>query len=200
VAFFRHMLRYGSIGGAALLLTAGCASSTPTPSAATAMPAEDELPPPQRSERYSAASVAVDGRFHGPKLATVPEFEPVEPTPEEREILGPPPPDPLQDLLVFYPIPPGPAQGVAPVGAIATQARNGLPVYPYSTAGSPRGSVAAVDVRALPAQGVLLRPGASSAAQGHWRSPSGQGYSETGGAATGEGEARTKAGRNTRYD
>jgi hypothetical protein len=184
---------------------AGCSQNNgpvapTTQAAAGPAPMQDELPPAYRAERLGSARVGVEKRGVAPRLATVPAFEPVEPTPEEREILGPPPVDPLDDLMVFYPVPPGSHRGVfGSLGGAST----GVEMSRYPGGARAMTSLdpgPGVGLDAHPMHGVLLRSGSIGAQAGTMRPLTGRRYSETG-ATVGENEAPRGAAREKRlYD
>jgi hypothetical protein len=76
--------------GLSLLLVAGCAQQH---AAVNPTPASYELPNIPEIERQHLVNAEVEGGCRRPRTQLVPRFEPAEPTPEEREILGPPPPE-----------------------------------------------------------------------------------------------------------
>lgn len=83
----------------AILIASGCA--TRTEPAATLGPTLDELPDSRATERVLPIRVGVEDRHASRQPRIVPEFKPVEPTPEERRILGPEP-EPVIDFLALY--------------------------------------------------------------------------------------------------
>lgn len=96
---------------AALLLSGACRA--PERAAAPAPSRAELLAFPQPRPGLPIA-VGVEGQELGERIVLVPEFPAVEPTPEERKVLGEPRRPPEPDVLVLYRPPPGPQQGVSP--------------------------------------------------------------------------------------
>ncbi len=181
---------------AGLLLIGGC--RRPTNQAISVAPAPSELPPnAEELPPPSAALVGVEGQPRRIVRLPVPAFAPVEPTPEEREILGPEPPEPVLDVLLFYRPQRGPAQGVMPGfrQPIAERYRDaGGPAVgheaatlSYSNAGSAGHHAEAYPIRRR------------AAAAGDLRSAT-AGTAGRAGADVGEGPRRRGAKRASRYD
>lgn len=91
-----------------LLMALGCRQAD---RAVSTPPNRDELPTLVVYEPVLPINVGVEGAEQGPQVLFVPKLEPIELTPEEREILGEvEPPEP--DALLFYRPPRGPEHGV----------------------------------------------------------------------------------------
>jgi hypothetical protein len=97
---------------AGALFTAGCASEKQEQ--VSAAPTLDELPNLSREDRVLPIKIGIDDRYATRAPRIVPEFKPVEPTPEERAILGPEP-EPEIDFLALYQPPPSPQRGIDPL-------------------------------------------------------------------------------------
>ncbi|MBW7907085.1 MAG: hypothetical protein LC135_11935 [Phycisphaerae bacterium] len=88
-----------------LALAAGCAA--PQRPEVSAAPTRAELPDLSASERVLPVSVGIDDRYASRAPRIVPEFKPVEPTPDERRIIGAPPEPPIDFLALYRPPRPG---------------------------------------------------------------------------------------------
>jgi hypothetical protein len=93
-----------------VLALAGCAERRQIVS--TEAPIEEELLDLEPYERAIPANIGVEGRTERPRVVLVPEFKPIEPTPEERAVLGEPEQEPEPDVLTLYRPPRGPEHGV----------------------------------------------------------------------------------------
>jgi hypothetical protein len=106
--------------GVALMIAGGCRQAD---RAVSTTPSRAELP--SFSEQYEPAlaiGVGVDGARGDRRIVIVPKYEKIEPTPEEREILGEKPEIEL-DALALYRPPRGPLHGVS---SEAYQERTGV--------------------------------------------------------------------------
>jgi hypothetical protein len=90
---------------AVLALAAGCAA--PQRPELSAAPTRAELPDLSASDRVLPINAGVDDRYASRAPRIVPEFKPVEPTPEERRIIGAPPESPIDFLALYRPPRPG---------------------------------------------------------------------------------------------
>ena len=94
---------------AAVLLFTGCKQAD---RAQTADPTLDELPDFEAPVQISTALIGVEGRHATPARIIVPTYERIEPTAEEKVILGIKEP-PLPDALVLYRPAPTPERGIS---------------------------------------------------------------------------------------
>lgn len=101
------LIGFVSVG---VVLTTAC---TQADRALTAPPSRAELVAFPEQEPTLPIVVGVEGTDRGPRLVLVPKFEDIEPTPEERRLLGEVEEVPQPDVLAFYRPPPGPEQGVS---------------------------------------------------------------------------------------
>lgn len=99
------------IGVACAALACGCSQRNET--AQTPPPHLEELPTFPELDPGVPARIGVEGAQYTPRKALVREYKEVEPTPEEREILGEER-EPGADLLGFYRKQPNVEQGVSP--------------------------------------------------------------------------------------
>lgn len=109
------------------LLPLGCQSATETRSEVTAAPTLEELPNLKDPyERKIAARIDFEGSRETSRIKIVPDFKPVEPTAEERAILGEPRKSVADELLAFYRPTRGPEHGVSPSegGAVISSLRH----------------------------------------------------------------------------
>lgn len=199
------MLRFICIAGPLLAAgLTGCTTASPAsngpgvrPQASTAAPIRDELFTAIERERTIAASVGVEMR-EAPRLTLIPAFQPIEPTPEQRAILGERP-DPLDDLFAFYRPPRGADDGVLPVAdsdftGVDTSFLSPASILLQRYSGSP-----AVDISAYESHGWLIMDRSRSAVLLHTDRPAMR-YLESG-ADVGENEARDTSARMPRiYD
>ncbi|MFO0838417.1 MAG: hypothetical protein U1D55_07795 [Phycisphaerae bacterium] len=116
---------------------AGCAASgKPAPRPASPDPTVDELPHIPELQRNIPARIGVAGLGNAPRAVLVAPMPPVEPTAEEKKILGDTEPPPLQELTLNRP-PPGPQQGVYP-------RYGGIIAGSQSSKGGPHSSLGAI--------------------------------------------------------
>ncbi|GEM_PF-3479767 len=101
-------------GIGALGLFLGLAGCRRGQTSITAAPTLRELPTDADEAPRMAASIGVEGLPPDRDILPIPAFKPVEPTPEERKILGEKPPEPKLDALAFYRPERGIEHGVAP--------------------------------------------------------------------------------------
>lgn len=94
-------------------LVLGAAGCKHNGQAISTAPSRAELPPPNRDIPTLSAKIGVEGEFSNSGTLPIPVFPKIEPTPEQRKILGEPPPEPVLDVLAFHRPPRGPDQGVA---------------------------------------------------------------------------------------
>lgn len=173
------------------LIAAACGCTAREASVDRQQPIEDELFTIVEHERVIPANVGVERRI-GPRVELVPEFQPVEPTDEERAILGDQT-DPLDQLFTFYQPAPGSDEGVLPLDGVAAvgttvyiDPAGGVLLQRYS--GGP-----GVDVSAHEVHGWLVHDRSSASVLLADSAAAGV-FTEVGG-EVGEGEARTSAGR-----
>lgn len=102
-------LRITILACAALLLAGGCRQAERT---ALVTPTRAELPTFEEFESPLPINVGVEGAGDARGIVIVPLYEKIEPTPEEREILGQKPEVEI-DALVLYRPPRGPEHGVS---------------------------------------------------------------------------------------
>lgn len=136
--------------GLCALLPLGCQSAVEPRSEITAAPTLDELPNLKDPyERKIAAKIDFEGSRETTRIKIVPDFKPVEPTPEEKAILGEPRKSVSDELLAFYRPPRGPEHGVSPreggaqyasfrayaVGIDVDPSRGGANYYVFGEAG-----------------------------------------------------------------
>lgn len=109
--------------GLALIVASGC---KPADRAIATTPSRAELP--SFAEKYEPAlaiGVGVDGARGDRGIVIVPKYQKIEPTPEEREILGEKPEIEL-DALALYRPPRGPQHGVSSEAYQALTGVNGI--------------------------------------------------------------------------
>ncbi len=112
-------------------LLAGASGCRQKAQAITAAPTTRELPSDADEAPRMAALIGVEGRPSNHEILPIPEFKPVEPTPEERKVLGEQPPEPKLDALALYRRPRGIEHGVAPDAfamLVGTSGRGGASV------------------------------------------------------------------------
>lgn len=102
--------------GLCAIVPLGCQSKVETRTEITAAPTLEELPNLlDPYERKIAAKIDFEGSRETTRIRIVPEFKPVEPTPEEKAILGEPRKSVSDELLAFYRPPRGVEHGVSPL-------------------------------------------------------------------------------------
>jgi hypothetical protein len=158
-------------------------------------PSRAELPTFTRPEPKLSAVVGVEGARDLPRVASVPRYEEIKLTPEEREALGEREvPEP--DALLFYRPPRGPEHGVSPelfpmsigVSGIGGALIGRETAYPRYGVHGLAGHYAAEHGLARFGAGVGLSRGPTAAAARGW------------GVQVGEGLARKGAARASRVD